>query len=169
VITPYIYYIEIGREIATIIMLFTFSYIFSQNKNQTFAYFCYNFGIWDIFYYVWLKLLLNWPESLFTWDVLFLIPLPWIAPVLAPLLVSMALIFAAVIILKHEEQFKFSVFDWVFEIIIGCLIILSFLFQIENLTLQNKPSDYPWWLFISALSTGMIWFIYRTNIIIKKS
>ena len=81
----------------------------------------------------------------------------------------MALIFAALIILKYEEQFKFSLFDWIFEIIIGCLIIVTFLFQLENLALQNKPYDYPWWLFISALSAGIIWFMYRINIFIKKS
>jgi hypothetical protein len=50
--------------------------------------------LWDIFYYVGLKTLLGWPPSLFTWDVLFLIPVPWSAPVLAP--VAAAAYFVAV-------------------------------------------------------------------------
>ena len=102
-ITPFILIIEIGREIATIIMLFAVSYFMSKNKRELFAFFSFNFGMWDIWYYIWLKLLLDWPQSLLTWDVLFLIPVPWIAPVLAPILVSVSLIIASLIILKLEN------------------------------------------------------------------
>ena len=44
-----------------------------------FAFFLFLFGVWDIFYYIWLKVFLHWPASLLTWDVLFLIPVPWVA------------------------------------------------------------------------------------------
>jgi hypothetical protein len=45
--------------------------------------------VWDIFYYVWLKVLLDWPASLLTPDILFLIPLPWWGPVIAPVLIAL--------------------------------------------------------------------------------
>jgi hypothetical protein len=50
------------------------------------------FGIWDIFYYVFLKVLLDWPSSLLTMDVLFLIPAPWISPVLVPVCISVVMV-----------------------------------------------------------------------------
>jgi len=48
--------------------------------------------VWDIFYYVFLKMMCGWPHSLLDWDVLFLLPLPWWGPVLAPVLISLLMI-----------------------------------------------------------------------------
>jgi len=160
-ITPFILIIEIGREIATIIMLFAVSYFMSKNKRKLFAFFSFNFGMWDIWYYIWLKLLLDWPQSLLTWDVLFLIPVPWIAPVLAPILVSVSLIIASLIILKLENKFEFTFLDWLIEISAGIIIIISFLFQLSIIQLNMAPSNYPWWLFSIGLIFGFVWFIYR--------
>jgi len=160
-ITPPIYFTEIGREIATIVMLYAVSYIMSNNKRELFAYFSFNFAVWDIWYYIWLKILLNWPESFLTWDVLFLIPVPWIAPVLAPILVSISLIIAALIILKMENRFNFTLFDWLIEIFAGIIIIVSFLFQLEIVQLNKTPANYPWWLFGFGWIFGFGWFIYR--------
>jgi hypothetical protein len=50
------------------------------------------FGTWDIFYYVWLKLMSGWPASLFDWDVLFLLPVPWWGPVIAPACIALLLV-----------------------------------------------------------------------------
>ena len=73
---------------ATIVMLAIIAMLGSKNPLLRFASFAYIFGIWDLSYYGALKLLLNWPPSLLTWDVLFLIPVPWVAPVLAPMVCS---------------------------------------------------------------------------------
>jgi len=158
-ITPIIYFTEIGREVATIIMLFAVSHIMSKTKRELFAFFSFNFAVWDIWYYIWLKILLNWPDSFFTWDILFLIPIPWVAPVLAPILISVLLIIAALIILKIE--FKIALLDWLIEIFAGSIIILSFLFQIDVLEFNKIPSEFPWWLFLLGMSIGFTWFIYR--------
>ena len=48
--------------------------------------------MWDIFYYVWLKVMSGWPGSLFDWDVLFLLPLPWWGPVIAPVSIALLMI-----------------------------------------------------------------------------
>ena len=70
-IPPRILVTEIGREVATILMLYAFAKSVGRNYREVFAYFTFNFGIWDIWYYIWLKLMLGWPASLLDWDVLF--------------------------------------------------------------------------------------------------
>ena len=82
--------IELGREVATIAMLAAFGLVMGRNFNERMAAFAIAFGLWDISFYAFLKMMIHWPESLNTWDILFLIPLPWIGPVLAPVLVSAA-------------------------------------------------------------------------------
>jgi hypothetical protein len=88
--------VEIGREAATILMIGAVSLVSARRSwlDRT-ANFFYVFGIWDIFYYVFLKVLLDWPESLLTTDVYFLIPVPWVGPVIVPVLCSILIVAAA--------------------------------------------------------------------------
>jgi hypothetical protein len=60
------------------------------------------FALWDIFYYIWLYVLLRWPPGLMTVDVLFLIPRPWIAPVLVPVVISLLMMGSALVILRRR-------------------------------------------------------------------
>jgi hypothetical protein len=101
----YYYTTEILREAATIIMLCAVA-VLSARKGwwDRLAYFLWCFGIWDIFYYVWLYVLVAWPPSLFTTDVLFLIPVPWIAPVVVPVAVSCVMIAGAIVILWKKTR-----------------------------------------------------------------
>jgi hypothetical protein len=94
-----IIFTELGREAATIMMLITLSIIAGNSIVSYIAYFLLLFGIWDIFYYVFLKIILDWPESLSTTDVFFLIPTPWIGPVWLPVLLSVIIIAVGLIIL----------------------------------------------------------------------
>src|SRR5262245_45115860 len=87
--------VELVREAATLVMLVAVAFLAGTNPWQRFLYFALAFGVWDLFYYIWLRVFIGWPPSLLTWDVLFLIPVPWIAPVLAPMLVSIGLIAGA--------------------------------------------------------------------------
>src|SRR5260370_2822247 len=96
--------IEIGREAATIVMLAAVALAVARNAGDWAAAFVITFGTWDITFYVFLKLLLGWPASIFTWDILFLIPVPWVGPVLAPVLVSAAMIAAGVWQLRAQAQ-----------------------------------------------------------------
>jgi hypothetical protein len=107
---------------------------------------------------------LNWPASFLEWDVLFLIPLPWLAPVLAPLLVSLALITAALIMLYFESRellLRFSRLESALEILAGLLIFLSFFSEVQTIPLQQEPQNYPWWLFASGMILGLAVFIRR--------
>ena len=80
--------IEMTREAATIIMLFVIAYLTGTSWTEKGVFFLWTFAFWDLFYYVSLYILIKWPPSLKTIDVLFLIPKPWIAPVWFPVGVS---------------------------------------------------------------------------------
>ena len=91
-------YIEMTREAATIIMLFVIAYLVGNTWLEKGIFFLWTFAFWDLFYYVSLYILIKWPPSLKTTDVLFLIPKPWIAPVWFPVGVS-SITIAGIIIL----------------------------------------------------------------------
>ncbi len=80
--------VEVAREAATIVMLATVAILAGDHAVRRFGAFLFAFGLWDIFYYVFLRATLGWPASLGTVDLLFLIPVPWIAPVWVPMIIS---------------------------------------------------------------------------------
>jgi len=127
---PFTFAIELGREAATIVMLAALSIAVSRrNWWERFAFFIWSFGIWDIFYYVWLYATLRWPSSPLTTDILFLIPVPWLGPVIAPVLVSITMLIFAVAILRMrtEAQGGISVWrHWVYMVLGAWLIFSSF-------------------------------------------
>jgi len=84
--------IELAREVATIVMIFMVAMLAERRPTHRFGAFVYIFGVWDLFYYLWLKLMIGWPTSWLEWDVLFLIPWPWFGPWLAPVLIAMLFI-----------------------------------------------------------------------------
>jgi hypothetical protein len=81
-------YIEMTREAATIIMLVAISLLVGETWIEKAVFFLWTFAFWDLFYYVSLYILIKWPPTLKTIDVLFLIPKPWIAPVWFPIGIS---------------------------------------------------------------------------------
>ena len=84
--------VELVREAATLVMLLAIGMLAGWTGRTRLAYTAIAFGVWDIFYYVFLKVIYNWPKSLFDWDVLFLLPLPWWGPVLAPVCIALLMI-----------------------------------------------------------------------------
>jgi hypothetical protein len=84
--------VELVREAATLVMLFAIGALAGQTARTRLGYTAIAFGVWDIFYYVFLKVICGWPKSLFDWDVLFLLPLPWWGPVLAPVCIALLMI-----------------------------------------------------------------------------
>lgn len=94
---------ELVREAATLAMLFTVGWLAGRTGRSRFGYFVAAFGIWDIFYYVFLIPLTGWPHSLFDWDILFLIPLPWWGPVLAPVMIAGLMIVGGAVLTCNDE------------------------------------------------------------------
>jgi hypothetical protein len=84
--------VELTREAATLLMLLTVGMLAGWTERTRLAYSAIAFGVWDIFYYLFLRLISGWPASLFDWDVLFLLPLPWWGPVLAPMCIASLMI-----------------------------------------------------------------------------
>jgi hypothetical protein len=84
--------VELVREFATIFMLAALGRLAGNSARARCGYFLVGFGVWDIFYYVFLRVICGWPASIWDWDVLFLIPLPWWGPVLAPCLIASLMI-----------------------------------------------------------------------------
>ena len=84
--------VELVREAATLVMLFTVGMLAGRTWHKRLGYTAVAFGVWDILYYVFLRLICDWPNSVFDWDVLFLLPLPWWGPVLAPVCIAFLMI-----------------------------------------------------------------------------
>ncbi len=146
--------IEIGREVATIIMLVTVAILSSRLPQQKLYFFAFAFGVWDIFYYVWLKVFINWPQTLFTDDLLFLIPVPWIAPVIAPILISILLISVSIMALKKIEQgkqIKVNKANVIITLLGVLLILLSFILNFQERLNSTSPIEFLWGVFIIGL------------------
>jgi hypothetical protein len=143
--------VEVVREAATLLMLAGVALV-AVDRRMWLTAFAVGFGVWDIFYYVFLRLLIGWPASLFTWDVLFLIPAPWAAPVLAPVIVSLSLVAAGMLALKRAVHLKRR--HWAG---IGCgavAILLSFLWDSPNVLAGGFPHPFFWGLFAAGEAVG---------------
>ncbi len=128
------------REIATLVMLAGVGIITGRNGLQRLFYALFAFGVWDIVYYGALKLLLGWPESLMTWDLLFLIPVSWLGPVLAPVINSVTMIIMALLFIGRQETGYYirpGLSDWVLIISGAFVILYTYLADYSRLLLES--------------------------------
>ena len=183
---------ELFREVATIVMLLGAGVISGKNFGERLAYFIYCFAIWDIFYYVFLKLLLGWPESFLTWDLLFLIPVVWVGPVICPILLSITMILLAGVIIYYNRKMtnmKIKSREWLVLIFGSIVVIVSFTWdystfligqyslsellsligtaELNDLNLLYIPGKFIWWLFwvgelIILSGIGIFWWRNRS-------
>jgi hypothetical protein len=93
---------EVLREAATMVMLAAVGWLAGRNGRTRFAYWAVAFGLWDLFYYVFLAVIGPWPRSVWDWDVLFLIPLPWWGPVLAPAAIAALMAAGGTLVSQHD-------------------------------------------------------------------
>lgn len=134
--------VELLRELATLVMLTTVGYIAGRNFVERMAYFLLSFAVWDIFYYGWLKVLIDWPASVMEWDILFLIPFTWLGPVLAPIVCSITMILLAVVLLRSQRPVSRLV--WTCLISGSMLILFTFIEDYGTLIIANGfAGDYP--------------------------
>ena len=155
-----IFTVEIIREFTTLVMLISVGVLAGSRPMGRFGSFIIAFGVWDIFYYVFLSMFHGWPRSFLDWDLLFLIPVPWMAPVLAPVLVSCGLIFSGYWLLIREQQKKrivVSLSDWIIEAVATVLILYSF----TNNNSVSTPEVFSWIIFLAGLALGVGYFVWR--------
>ena len=104
---------EVIREMATLVMLFTVGWLAGATWRCRVGYSAVAFGIWDIFYYVFLRVMTGWwPKSVLDWDILFLIPLPWWGPVWAPVSIALLMILWGTFMTRTERSALASGFRW---------------------------------------------------------
>jgi len=161
-----ILYIEVAREAATLVVLLAGSILVGFNRQTRWAFFLVVFAIWDIFYYVWLKVLLDWPASVLDWDILFLIPLPWAGPVLAPVLVSLVMLAAAARILylqSRNRRLQLKPVGMIGIAAAGGLIIVQFCIGGFHMGEADYKSFFSWPVFIVLLAGGLIIILVAKN------
>jgi hypothetical protein len=152
---------ETGREAATLVLILAASWLFGQNLQQRFAFFLTVFAVWDIFYYVWLKILINWPASIMDWDILFLIPTIWAGPVIAPIIVSLILLaFAAIILYRSccAKALKPTPIDWLVFMLAAFLVVASFCIAGLHASEPDFESHFNWPLFAAGLLSPILLF-----------
>lgn len=141
---------EIGRETATLVLILSSAWLIGRNLQQRFAYFLAIFAIWDIFYYVWLKVLLDWPASIMDWDILFLIPFAWAGPVVAPVLVSIILLVFAVILLYRDccgRPIRAGWIEWLGFVAAGVIVVVAFCIPGPHIAEPDFQLHFYWPIF----------------------
>ncbi len=142
--------IELVREAATIVMLAAIAFATGQRWLPCFAI---AFGAWDLTFYAALWRLIGWPSSLLTWDVLFLIPVPWVAPVLAPCIVAASITIGGILCLVRPVRNE-KIIGWLLGM--GALvIILSFTWDWRYYVAGGMPEHFPWWMFFIGEAMGI--------------
>jgi hypothetical protein len=150
--------VELGRELATLGMLAAAGLAVGRKFVEGFAGFLIAFGVWDIFYYLFLKLLVDWPASLWTWDILFLIPVPWVGPVIAPVIVSASMIAAGVAVLYREGVGRPIPLGWFHSAaasVGGLLIVAAFCWDWRAAVAGHWPNPFHWPLFAAGELLGV--------------
>lgn len=182
---------ELLREVATVLMLVGIGVLAGSKPSEKLAWFMYAFAIWDIFYYVFLKALLDWPKTLLDWDVLFLIPVTWVGPVIAPVILAFLMILLAMLMVYFNQKLK-KVFiswkEWMLLILGSIVAIISFTYDyskyildhysfaeatnlssrqgLMDLSIEYIPETFIWWVFwlgAGIISVGIGMFYWRNK------
>jgi hypothetical protein len=153
--------IEMGRELATLALLSSAAMFSARPLLWKSAVFVYLFAVWDLSYYGALYLFEGWPGSLLDWDVLFLVPVPWLAPVLAPVVISLLGIAGSVIVfilLNNRGLIRIGNT----AIILFCCSLAVWLYTFFTVSI---PAHYSWGLFCAGvvLTLTGFFFIFREN------
>ena len=155
------------REISTIIMLIVIALLVARKFKDRFAYFIYAFAVWDIFYYVWLKVILDWPKHLMDWDILFLIPIVWASPWIAPVICSLIMIIIALVIIKFPKT-EIKLEEWILLVVSAIVFFASFVWDYARLWSTAKSSQLDLMQAISTyVPTGYNWLLFVMGIILS--
>ena len=151
--------VELWREAATLVMIATLGALAGSTWRRRAGYSALAFGAWDIFYYVFLRLISGWPRTLLDWDILFLLPLPWWGPVLAPVSIALVMIVWGTLATQSGDRAPDARWPWALAGV-GTLLALG-LFMIDtwralpdgrDAVLQVLPATFNWPLFCVAVA-----------------
>jgi len=157
-INPALGNVELWREAATLVMIATLALLAGRTWRCRAGYAALAFGAWDIFYYIFLRIMSGWPRTLLDWDILFLLPLPWWGPVLAPVSIALLMIVWGTLATQLDDGLSEARWPWALGSI-GIAVALA-VFMIDawralpegrDAVLRVLPSTFNWPLFWLAL------------------
>lgn len=168
---PQIGAIELGRELATLVMLLTVGWAAGTRFQSRLGFSVFAFGVWDIFYYIWLRVFIGWPRTLLDPDLLFLIPLPWWGPVLAPVLIAALMIAGGVLAVINDDRRQTTVrlqpAEWAVFIAGNLAMLYAFMsdalaaLPADTQTLsQLRPSEFNWPVYLVGFAMLAL-FVWR--------
>jgi hypothetical protein len=155
--------VELVREAATLVMLLTVGLLAGRDARSRWGYAALAFGVWDIFYYVFLRAMCDWPKSLLSWDVLFLIPLPWWGPIIAPIMIAALMIVWGTLASQWEHAHSFRS-EWkAWALNFAGMGVALYVFMTDSLRVAGQGADavrqmlpdkngFNWPLFVLALA-----------------
>lgn len=158
--------LELVREAATMVMIMTVALLADRGATRIFAAFVFVFGLWDLFYYLWLKLMIGWPASWGEWDVLFLIPWPWLGPWLAPVLIALLFVLWGGWVLLQVREVRFGRGPTLLFILGVLLALAAFLLPALPLVIAGeeafrhyRPGQFPWPFYLAGylLMAASLW------------
>jgi hypothetical protein len=150
--------VELWREAATLVMIATLGMLAGRTWRRRTGYAAIAFGVWDIFYYVFLRLMTGWPKTLLDWDILFLLPLPWWGPVLAPVSIALVMIVWGTLAAQSDDGATDA--RWAKGFACAGIVLALAVFMIDawralpggrDAVLQVLPTTFNWPLFLVAL------------------
>jgi hypothetical protein len=151
-------FVELWREGSTLVMLATLGMLAGRTWRRRIAYAAIAFGVWDIFYYVFLRLMSGWPRTVLDWDILFLLPLPWWGPVIAPVSIALLMIIWGTMATQSDDDAAEP--RWVIALgSLGIMLALA-VFMIDawralpegrDAVVTVLPTAFNWTLFWVAL------------------
>jgi len=164
---------EMVREAATLVMLGSVGWLAGRTWRTRMALAIVAFGTWDIFYYIFLVPLTGWPRSLLDWDILFLLPLPWWGPVLAPTLIACLMIAGGTLVALRDSPER-PISPSRYSLLTACSggLLALYVFMQDALRVLNngaeqlidlRPARFDWplflvaWLLLAAPVVDLAW------------
>jgi hypothetical protein len=152
--------LEVVREACSILLLGAAAWLAGRRLVDRAAAFLLSFGIWDLAYYAVLWLIVRWPDSLRAWDILFLIPLPWVSPVWAPMTVATIFVLAGSFVFwtpARPRHYRWS--DIAVLTAAALLVIAAFLSESRAAIDHRIPDHFPAPLFWAGVVLWTAWFL----------
>ncbi len=177
-------YVELWREAATLVMLATLGMLApldpargalseSRRAGRTWrhraGYAALAFGVWDIFYYVFLRLISGWPGTLLDWDILFLLPLPWWGPVLAPVCIALVMVLWGTLATQSDDGAAEPCWAWALAgagIVLALAAFMSDAWRAlpdgRDAVMRVLPTRFNWplyWVALLLMALPALWRI----------
>ena len=158
--------VEVGRGAATIVMLLSVAFLSFRGEARRMGAFLLLFPVWDAFYYLWLHVTIGWPAGVSDWDVLFLIPLPWVGPVWSVLLICAGMLVFSVLFLQAPEDARFApgLLGWTCGLAGLVTVVATYILEWAKIGYgTGVPSRFSFFPFLAGLALLGIsgWITWR--------